>query len=214
MDFIDLIVDTSEEYLTGYFYFRRPKTPDDGRITFKYKQLNPNSRVFDTVLGNIRADRATYAIKSNDHCGFNVGGYVITQNGLIWEIVEVIRNEEVKGSNDALRWFTRAVNTECSVRMIQIDDLFDQNDAYTTDCEITVTSDIVFTYFNAVKSLTGEIIPSDINGVIDGKRKVLSVPKGTAVTITYSLVTMEGTKKMQIPSFSTVENTIDIKIDG
>ena len=74
MDFIDMLVDTSKEKLTGYFYKRRPRTPEDGRITFKYEQLDPNSRVFDKVLGNVRADRATYAIKTNDHCGFNVGG--------------------------------------------------------------------------------------------------------------------------------------------
>ena len=138
MDYIDMLVDTSSEKLTGYFYKRRPRTPEDGRITFKYEQLDPNSRVFDKVLGNVRADRATYAIKTNDHCGFNVGGYIITQNGLIWEITEVVTNEQAKGSNDVLRWFRTAKNAECNVRMIQVDDLFVQEESYVDECKVTV----------------------------------------------------------------------------
>lgn len=139
MDYIDMLVDTSNEKLTGYFYKRRPKKPEDGRITFKYEQLDPNSRVFDKVLGNVRADRATYAIKTNDHCGFNVGGYIITQNGLIWEIAEVVTNEQAKGSNDVLRWFRTAKNAECSVRMIQVDDLFNQDESYIDECKVTIS---------------------------------------------------------------------------
>lgn len=151
MDYIDMLVDTSSEKLTGYFYKRRPRTPDDGRITFKYEQLDPNSRVFDKVLGNVRADRATYAIKTNDHCGFNLGGYIITQNGLIWEITEVVTNEHAKGSNDVLRWFKTAKNADCNVRMIQIDDLFNQEESYVDECKITVTSSLSSLKFSSAQ---------------------------------------------------------------
>ena len=109
MDFIDLIVDSSDEFLTGYYYNRRPLTPDDGRVTFMYKQHNPHSRVFETVLGNVRSDKAMYAVSTNDDCDFLVGAYIHTQNGLYWEIVEVVKNEQTKKNNDVLRWFTKAV---------------------------------------------------------------------------------------------------------
>lgn len=142
MDIVDMFVNTSDEYLTGYFYARRPKTPEDGRVTFKYKQLDPNARVFDTVLGNVRSDSATYAIKTNDHCGFNVGGYIVTQNGLCWTITEVITNEQVDGENAVLRWFTGAKNAECSVRMLQVDSLFAVGNAYYTHCMVTAINDL------------------------------------------------------------------------
>lgn len=139
MDFTDMIVSTFDESLTGYFYKRRPKSHDDGAITFQYKQLDPNSRVFDKVLGNIRADSARYAISTNDDCGFNVGGYIVTQNGLFWQITEVVTNEEQKATKNALRWFKRVTNADTSIRMIQVNDLYAVEDVYTTKCKVTIS---------------------------------------------------------------------------
>lgn len=207
MDFIDLMVDTSEEYLTGFFYKRRPKNAEDGRISFLYKQLDPNSRVFDTVIGNVRADRATYAIKSNDNCGFNVGGFVITQNGLIWEIVEVIKNEEVKGSNDALRWFKRAINTECSVRMIQVDDLFDIDESYEKLCQVGIIrkggADI--DYCVVTETLSQTSIPYTLS---ESGEISFEVEKNTAVSIMFRKLNNPKEYKIQIPSYMTTENRL------
>lgn len=138
MDFIDLLIDTSEEFLTGYYYKRRPKSKDDGRVTFLYKQLNPNARVFNTVLGNIRADSETYAIKTNDHCGFKVGGYVSTQNGKIWQITEVVTNEQADGANEVLRWFKTAKQSDCSVRLLRVDNLWTEQ-TY-SECVVNMTA--------------------------------------------------------------------------
>lgn len=139
MDYVDFLVDSSDEHLTGYFYARRPKTQDDGKISFNYKELDPNSRVFSKLLGNVITDSATYAIETNDNCGFKVGSYIQTQNGLFWEITEVVANEEEKSTNNALRWFKTAKNAECRVRMIQVSDVYEVEDAYTTDCEVELT---------------------------------------------------------------------------
>lgn len=190
MDFIDMLVDTSNEKLTGYFYKRRPRTPEDGRITFKYEQLNPNSRVFDKVLGNVRADSELYAIKTNDHCGFNVGGYIITQNGLIWEITEVVTNEQAKGSNDVLRWFRTAKNAECNVRMIRIDDLFVQEESYVDKCKVSIhLTKGAFIYDATVNIVNGEQeIDFEYIDNYDGIE--FSVPKGAYVkgTIYYGSI--------------------------
>lgn len=180
MDFMDLIVDSADEFLTGYFYKKRPKTQADGRIQFNYRQLDPNSRVFGKVLGEVRADRASYAIRTNDMCGFNIGGYIVTQNGLIWQITEVITNEESKGSNDALRWFKKAVNAECSLRMVQIDNLYDIDDAYLDICEIKVTiqdeREKTVTAFEGAEE-------KKIEPIIDGSAYVFEVRKGSFVVI-------------------------------
>ena len=191
-DFVDFLVDTSDEYLTGYFYKRRPKTQDDGRITFKYKQLDPQSRVFSTLLGNVIADSAMYAIKTNDHCGFNVGGYIQTQNGLFWEITEVVNNEEEKGSNDVLRWFTSTKNAECNVRMIQVTDIYSVEDAYTTDCEVEASfissedgSPLIIDHVSSVS--TGESYNFEGN--------VLTFPVTKNTSATASVVFEDGSAK-------------------
>lgn len=147
--------DTREKPLTGLFYKVRPKSAKDTAIKFKYKQLDPNSRVFDKVLGEIRADSARYAIKTNDACGFNVGGYIVTQNGLFWQITEVVTNEEEKTTKNALRWFKRVNNAEISVRMIQINDLYPIEDTYTTTCEV-----IISVFLNGVNALVNTVTVS------------------------------------------------------
>ena len=208
MDFMDFLVDSTDEYLTGYFYKKRPKSQEDGRIKFNYKQLDPNSRVFGKLLGEVRADRASYAIKTNDMCGFNVGGYIITQNGLIWQITEVITNEESKGSNDALRWFTTAVNAECSVRMVQIDDLFNIDEAYDDMCEVTVTiNNDRPKIFVALENGIGK--PLDYS--VQGLSYIFEVHKGASVVIksTYTVSPpYEITHK--IPSNKTIKETYSV----
>lgn len=183
-DFIDLIINNADEYLTGYYYERRPVSQDDGRITFNYRQLDPNSKVFSTVLSNLRADRATYAIATNDFDGFKVGGYVVTQNGLIWEITEVISNEEAKGQNDSLRWFKKARGAEWSVRMIQVTDLFAVRESYTTECEIELTFRDSSNRDKRIKTAT---ITSGVMYNIEVNVLKIHVDKGTEfeVTITF-----------------------------
>ena len=209
-DYIDMLVDTKDEYLTGYFYKVRPITPDDGRITFKYKQLDPNSKVFGTVLSNVRADRATYAIKTNDHCGFNIGGYIVTQNGLIWEITEVITNEQVTGSDDVLRWFKTAKNAECSVRMIQINDLFNPKEIYDKYCEITINTNFrIDDRVNIdVKGYTGVI---SFNISASKGSITFEVPKGYALTVSLNEYgTGEAMARISIGSNKTVNDTLTI----
>lgn len=210
MDFIDMIVDSSDEYLTGYYYKRRPKSAEDGRIRFMYKQHNPNSRMFDTVLGNIRADKATYAISTNDDCGFGVGAYIITQNGLIWEIVEVVKNEQAQGCNDGLRWFKKAVDSEINIRMIEVTDLFDQAQAYDSMCEVRVDCNEPIASFSVKESLMKvSIVPNEV-AESNKKSYVFESTKNVAVTVSIEFESGK-TKTLQIPSYKTLENKLIIE---
>lgn len=209
MDFIDMLVNTSREHLTGYFYERRPKTTADGRVTFKYEQLSPNSRVFDTVLNNVRLDRATYALKTNDFCAFNVGGYIQTQNGLFWEIVEVVTNEQAKGENNVLRWFKAAKNAECNVRMIQVENIFDVDETYETECAVTLS---LFDGETAIEITNASITTKSetIVGEISGNRLKFSIEKNTGATV--SLYYSGGTKEVTIKPYQTQKNTFEQEV--
>lgn len=180
-DFIDMIVNTGDEYLTGVFYKRRPISNEDGGVSFKYKQLDPNARIFDKLLGELWKDRATYAIKTNDDCAFNIGGYIQTQNGLLWEITEVISNEEVKGGNEALRWFKTAKNAEISVRMIQVDDLYKLEETYNSQCKITLSTKDSSLWFIGAEITYLEDYSTENLGA--DKAYEISVRKGTGVKI-------------------------------
>ena len=116
-----MISSKDDEFMTGYYYERRTVSPEDGRAIFKYSRLDPYSRVFDTQLGQMRIDRETYSLKTNTGLNWKVNGYISTQNGKFFQIVEVLTNEQPKGSEDVLRLFKRAVETEYTIRLIKVD---------------------------------------------------------------------------------------------
>ena len=208
MDFIDMLVNSSDEKLTGYFYARRPQSADDGKISFQYKQLDPNSRVFDKVLSNIRADSARYAISTNDDCGFNIGGYIVTQNGEFWEITEVVTNEEEKATKNALHWFKSVNNAETSIRMIKVNDLYTVENAYLTTCTV-----VIALYVNGVEKTIGSAISSIGSIRTQGTNEaILTIEKGASATVT--LVYQGGSKQVSVKRFNTQrqENYMEINV--
>ena len=116
-----MISSKDDEFMTGYYYERRPVSPEDGRAVFRYSRLDPYSRVFDTQLGQMRIDRETSSLKTKTNLDWKVKGYISTQNGKFFQIVEVLTNEQPKGSEDVLRLFKRAVETEYTIRLIKVD---------------------------------------------------------------------------------------------
>ena len=201
-DFIDMIVNTGDEFLTGVFYHRRPVSPMDYGVTFRYKQLDPNSKVFDKVLGELRKDSATYAIKTNDDCKFKVGGYIRTQNDLLWEITTVITNEEVEGGNEALRWFKVAKNSEVSIRMVQVDDVWGIDEAYKGRCNITITS----------KHRIHSIKHDNVEESVDDYSCSYSVLKGKSATFKLYFGTGEE-QEYEIPANLTLKDMISYNAD-
>lgn len=218
MDFIDLIVDSSDEFLTGYYYNKRPVRADDERVTFSYKQLNSNSRIFDTVLGNIRLDKATYAISTNDDCDFKVGAYIKTQNGLVWEIVEVVKNEETKTNKDVLRWFAKSVDSETNVRMIEVDDLFAKVDTYSKYCKVSIVFNYLVdeTTISVKESLSKKELSFKKNVGVETSSITFETNRNTALTIKFNLPAPNASvaKTMQIPSYKTLEASAEFKYNA
>ena len=119
--YLEMIAPKSDQFMTGYYYERRPVAPDDGRVTFRYSRLDNYSRVFDTQLGQMRIDRETYSLKTKTNLNWKVKGYISTQNGRFFQIVEVTENEQPKGSEQVLRLFKRAVQSEYTIRLVAVD---------------------------------------------------------------------------------------------
>lgn len=124
MDILDLLNPRNEYYFTGYYYPRKPKPtepPDLGRVTFSYRQVNPYSRTFATVMNTVRLDTETYAIRTNEDCGFKNKGFISTQDGKFWVIDEIIHDEQVPGTEEALRLFKNVVQSEYIMRLVKMD---------------------------------------------------------------------------------------------
>ncbi len=121
MGILDFLTPKDDEYMTGYYYERRPKSPDDGRMKFRYSRLDPYSRVFDTALGQMRLDRETYSLKTRTSLPWKVKGYISAQNGKFFQIAEVLKNDQPRGSEEVLRLFKSAPETEYTIRLVCMD---------------------------------------------------------------------------------------------
>lgn len=121
MGILDFLTPKDDEYMTGYYYERRPTSPDDGRMKFRYSRLDPYSRVFDTALGQMRLDRETYSLKTRTSLPWKVKGYISAQNGKFFQIAEVLKNDQPRGSEEVLRLFKSAPETEYTIRLVCMD---------------------------------------------------------------------------------------------
>lgn len=116
-ELLDFLTPKDDEYMTGYYYERRPASSDDGCVKFNYSRLDPYARVFDTVLGQMRLDRETYSLKTRSALPWKIKGYISTQDGRFWQIVDFMENNQPKGSEEVLRLFKRAPETEYTIRL-------------------------------------------------------------------------------------------------
>lgn len=124
MSVLDFLKERDDEPMTGYYYTKAPKpgtVQETGRVTFHYSKATARQQRFGTVITNVRLDSEIYTIRTCDDCGFKIGGYVFTQNGLFWIIEEIHHDEQTKGNEEALLLWRSAVKTEFILRLRRID---------------------------------------------------------------------------------------------
>lgn len=110
-----------EEVLTGTYYNRMPETTQDYGIEFQYDIVDENNKAYSTILNNLKSDKGTSAIKTNDMCGFKIDGYVATQDGSFWQITEIVKHLVRPNTKQALRLMKQTAETEYVLRLIEVD---------------------------------------------------------------------------------------------
>ena len=119
-DFLNFLCESDEEVFDGTYYPKRPKTPKDKGYGFTYDLVDATDKAYAKLMDVVKTDRATLTIKTNDTCGFAIGGYIATQDGEFWQInnIQTKHNDDNKHS---LRFFNMAVHTEYVLRLISVE---------------------------------------------------------------------------------------------
>jgi hypothetical protein len=120
-DFLNLLIGKSDEVLTGSYYPKRPKTARDVSIKFGYDIVNDSDISYSKILDNVKTEQSILTIKTNDVCGFSINGYVVTQDGDMWQITGIIKRIVVKENKQALRFLKETPATEYVMRLIGVE---------------------------------------------------------------------------------------------
>lgn len=121
MGFLEMLSGKSDEFMTGYYYARRPSSGDDGAQRFSYSRLDPYYRSYDVEFGQMRIDKSTYSLKTKTPLEWKVNGYVSTQDGEFFQITEIITDGQTRENEEALRLFKKALGREYTIRLLRVD---------------------------------------------------------------------------------------------
>ena len=120
-DFLDFMAISDEEVLSGSYYSKRPKTPQDVSHPFMYDIVDESNKYYAKLLGEIQTEKTVQTIKTNDDCGFKIKGYVVTQEGTMWQIDNVVKRLVKADNKQALRWLKQTVETEYVIRLLEVE---------------------------------------------------------------------------------------------
>lgn len=119
MDFLsEMCARKDTEYFSGTYYKRRPTRPEDGGKTFTYEMVDPRSREYRTIIGNLLVEGTSTAIKTRSSIEFKEKQYIVTQDGKFWQIAAVTETIQTEQSKQALRFFVETAQTEKVIRLI------------------------------------------------------------------------------------------------
>lgn len=121
MDYLDFLTVKDEEVLTGNYYKRRPITTEDGGLPFSYDIVNESDKNYSTIINNLQTEQVVQTIRTNDLVGFKIKGYVVTQDGILWQITNIMKRLAKPENKQALRILKQTIETEFVIRLIAVD---------------------------------------------------------------------------------------------
>lgn len=119
-DSLDLFTPRSRFTATGTYWTERPDSADMGGIKFNYEYVDPMSKTYRILFGNIQTDEAgNTTIRTNDNLGFKDGQWVMTADGQLFQIEQVAK-DFADAPKQALRFFGTPLMTEFVLRLITV----------------------------------------------------------------------------------------------
>ena len=121
-DLMDLMRPHSEYTATALFFESRPLNGNAGGIPFVFSYVEPKSRAYTRLIGNVTGEDANIAIQTDERLDFQPGKTRIRlPDGQLYIVNQVLYDYD-KAPKQALRMFPMPVGVTRLIRMIPVKD--------------------------------------------------------------------------------------------
>ena len=120
MDILDFLTEKDEGYFLGTYYGRRPKTTQDEGFEFSYNEVDNMSETVGSAISNLETPEERYTISTVERLLFSVKGYIVTQDGNLWQI-EQKQTKPYKAQKEAFRLWKTSAKIETTLRLILVE---------------------------------------------------------------------------------------------
>lgn len=121
-DILDIMNPRQRFTLTGKYFPERPDGPDVGGEEFNYEYVDPYTKTWRTLFGNIQAGAGETAIRTDDQLGFKEGkGMVVLQDGTVY-LIQQKMTDYSSAPKQACRVLPVPIGTEYVLRLVAVED--------------------------------------------------------------------------------------------
>ena len=120
-DLLSLLQGRGEKTLTGTYYSKTPPTTDSA--PFDYEIIEGNSRRYQLVTGNLRADGSTLVISTKDHLEWKINGKVVLQDGKMY-IIESIKDDIQEVKKTAYRIHSNSYDMDYIISLVETENVW------------------------------------------------------------------------------------------
>lgn len=121
MDILDFLTEKDEDYFLGTFYPKRPKTTQDKGYEFDYNETDNRVATVENLANSLETTAQRFTISTVERLKFVVKGYVVTQDGNLWQI-ESKQTKPYKAEKEAFRLWRDPPRVEIILRLILVED--------------------------------------------------------------------------------------------
>ena len=119
-DTLDLMNPKARFTATANYYKETFDDPSDGAQQFNYEYVNPFSNTYRRLFSNIQTAAGEVAIRTTDQLNFVVGGFVITQDGKAFSVLQVEKDYQA-ANKQVMRLFGTPVSVEYVLRLTEVE---------------------------------------------------------------------------------------------
>lgn len=113
-DILDLLK-PREDYVMAGSYRKQKSDPPQ---YFEYAEVDYPSKSFGEIINNLITTKQGLTIRTMWDCGYEVEGYIVTQDGRMWTIEQI----QVSHNNgEELRLLRHGVNDEFIIALVCVD---------------------------------------------------------------------------------------------
>lgn len=119
-DLLSLLQGKGEKTLTGTYY---PKATATDSATFDYEIIEGNSKRYEMIIGNLRAEGNSLVISTRDNIEWKIKSYVVLENGKMY-IIESIREDLQNVEKNTYRLHNNSYDMDFVISLIETENVW------------------------------------------------------------------------------------------